>query len=77
MCRLPERILNPIQAQPYLLDVVNGSVEYDVFKSDTGKEDVKIFTAPLDARCPQKAPYGVLRCTGHLHIGENPLPHPV
>lgn len=52
-----------------LLDVVNGSVEYDVLKQGPGAVDVKNLTVPFDQQCPQAAPYGLLRCTGHQHIG--------
>ncbi|EIE27161.1 hypothetical protein COCSUDRAFT_55184 [Coccomyxa subellipsoidea C-169] len=64
----PEQIDELVQASPVLLDVVNGSVEYDVLKQGPGMIDVKNFTGPFDQQCPQSAPYGLLRCTGHQHI---------
>ena len=67
--RYPEQIDELVQASPVLLDVVNGSVEYDVLKQGPGMIDVKNFTGPFDQQCPQSAPYGLLRCTGHQHIG--------
>ncbi len=67
--RDPGQIPDLIQASPVLLDVVNGSVEYDVFAKGPGSVDVRNLTAPFDQQCPQAAPFGLLRCTGHQHIG--------
>ena len=52
-----------------VLDVTNGSIEYDVHQGLPGSQNVTNLTIALDARCPQIQEYGVLRCTAHLHIG--------
>ncbi|BDA50791.1 hypothetical protein COCOBI_17-0080 [Coccomyxa sp. Obi] len=67
--RDPKQIPDLIQASPVLLDVANGSIEYDVFEEGPGSVDTKTLTAPFDQHCPQVFPFGLLRCTGHQHIG--------
>ncbi|BDA50792.1 hypothetical protein COCOBI_17-0100 [Coccomyxa sp. Obi] len=67
--RDPGQIPDLIQASPVLLDVANGSVEYDIFAKGPGSVNTKTLTAPFDQQCPQVAPFGLLRCTGHQHIG--------
>ena len=58
------------QAHMQLLEVTGGEVEYDVHRREPGSEDLKNLTTSVDAQCPQQQPFGVLRCTGHLHIGK-------
>ena len=58
------------QAHMQLLEVTGGEVEYDVHRREPGSEDSKNLTTSVDAQCPQQQPFGVLRCTGHLHIGK-------
>ena len=36
-----------------------------------GSVDVKTFITSIDAQCPQIAPFGVMRCLGHQHIGDS------
>ena len=54
----------------YMMDIVNGQVEYDI-KADRGAEGaVTRLTGPLDSRCPQTQPLQILRCWGHQHLGD-------
>ena len=52
-----------------MLDAANGSIEYDVVKQPGQNLSTLQLSGPLDARCPQSEPYGILRCLGHQHIG--------
>lgn len=69
--RDPERIENFKQAHVIFLDVVGhgGLHQYDVPLEGPGAEHVHTYTAAIDEHCPQEEPFGLLRCTGHQHVG--------
>lgn len=53
----------------YMMDAANGSIEYDIVQQP-GQQMAKLsLSGPMDARCPQKSSFGLLRCLGHQHIG--------
>ena len=56
--------------QHLMLDVTNGSIEHDVHRGLPGSSVNLTLSGPLDARCPQSAPFGIAVCTGHQHIGK-------
>ncbi len=56
-------------AQLYMMDVVGGKTEYDVHRQIGINTNVVNATGAVDGRCPQAKPFGLLRCTGHLHTG--------
>ena len=56
----------------HVVELIALCARYDVFAGEPGSIDVQKFTGAIDDRCPQTADFGVLRCTGHQHIGELP-----
>ena len=42
-----------------------------LFACIAGSVDVKTLITSIDAQCPQIAPFGVMRCLGHQHIGKS------
>ena len=71
VARDPEHIENLKQAHVIFLDVVGhgGLHQYDVPLEGPGTEHVHSYTAPVDEHCPQEKSFGLLRCTGHQHVG--------
>lgn len=55
--------------QQVLLDVRNGSVEHDIHRQLPGDFVNVTARGPLDSRCPQLEPFGIVRCVAHQHIG--------
>lgn len=51
------------------LQVTNGSVEHDIHRELPGSSTKVTLLGPVDSRCPQNEPFGVVRCRGHQHIG--------
>jgi hypothetical protein len=58
----------------YIMDLVNGTIEYDVVRSPGIDYDVVETVGEFDARCPQPDNFTLLRCVGHQHIGGAPPP---
>eukprot|EP00884_Botryococcus_braunii_P008862 jgi/Botrbrau1/17978/Bobra.50_1s0067.1 len=58
-----------VPASLYILDLVNGTIEYDVIRSPGIDFDVVETFGAFDERCPQPDNFTLLRCTGHQHIG--------
>ena len=72
---LPRLVQDPatiVPASLYILDLVNGTIEYDVIRSPGIDFDVVETFGAFDERCPQPDNFTLLRCTGHQHIGTKP-----
>jgi hypothetical protein len=61
------------QATLYILDVVNGTIEYDLIRQPGKSFDVRDAVGSFDERCPQTSNFSIIRCTGHQHIGKFPV----
>ena len=70
-CRQLTPDLEPHTLQYYLLDIVNGTIEYDVVTNDPVADSNANMTVAgvFDSRCPQSKPFGIAHCVGHQHIG--------
>ncbi|DBA67434.1 TPA: hypothetical protein ACH3X2_001720 [Trebouxia sp. C0005] len=67
------RVLEPnttvVPVKPYMMDAVNGSIEYDLVQQAGSQTGKVLSSGPMDAQCPQTSSFGLLRCLGHQHIG--------
>ncbi|KAL0040880.1 hypothetical protein WJX79_008506 [Trebouxia sp. C0005] len=72
-CNVSYKVLEPnttvVPVKPYMMDAVNGSIEYDLVQQAGSQTGKVLSSGPMDAQCPQTSSFGLLRCLGHQHIG--------
>lgn len=56
------------QVDAFALDI-GGNVEYNIAPGGPGTTSTVSRSYPLDYFCPQKTPFSLARCWGHMHIG--------
>ena len=69
LCRVLEPNMTVVPVHSFMMDAVNGSIEYDLIQQASSRTGKVLQSGPMDAQCPQSSSFGLLRCLGHQHIG--------